>query len=151
MIHPYHSLSLARRLTASWPRSVSVWVLVDLVYGTAAFELLRRFVSLPTLVRHIASPRLRPAAVDVDGAVRVVKGVLRRLYRRDYCLPQSLVLYRILARTGHQPRLMMGVRRNGPGLDGHAWVVLDGQALAERDDPVGAFAATFQFPLTTSP
>lgn len=151
MIPSYLYSKLARRPTASWPRNTSMWVLVDLVYGTAAFELLRRFVSLPTLVSHIASPRPRPTAVDVDEAVRVVKGVLHRLYRRDYCLPQSLVLCRILSRTGHQPRLMMGVRRSGPGLDGHAWVVLDGQALAERDDPVGAFATTFQFPLTTSP
>ncbi|WP_420456084.1 lasso peptide biosynthesis B2 protein [Rubrivirga sp.] len=124
-------------------------MLVDLAYGTVAFELLKRFVSLPTLVRHIASPRTRREAVDVDGAIRVVKGVLRRVYRRDYCLPQSLVLYRILARAGRQPRLQIGVRHDGPGLDGHAWVTLDGRPLGERADPARTFATTFHFPLTS--
>lgn len=131
-------------------RGVSGWVLVDIVYGMTVFELLRQFVSLPTLIRHAVSLRTRPTTVDVDSAVRVVKGVLRRVYRRDYCLPQSIVLYRILVRAGLQPRLLIGVRHNGPGLDGHAWVTLDDRPLAERADPVSTFATTFQFPLASS-
>ena len=124
------------------------WVLLDLAYGTLVFEVFKRSAPLPSLVRRVASPRARPVAVDVDRAVRIVGGALRRAYRHDYCLPRSLVLYRVLARAGRQPRLRIGVRRDGGGLGGHAWVTLDGHPLAEAADPAAAFATTFQFPLT---
>lgn len=46
------------------------------------------------------------------------------------CLRQSLLLYGLLRRRGLQPDLRLGVRKQAEAIDAHAWVELEGQALA---------------------
>ena len=46
------------------------------------------------------------------------------------CLRQSLLVYWWLRRRGLAPELKIGVQRNDGALDAHAWVELDGHALA---------------------
>jgi hypothetical protein len=66
---------------------------------------------------------------------------LGHLFRRSdrHCLQRSLVLYRELSRDGADPHLIVGFRPAPGGLDGHAWIELDGVALGE-----GAEVTTFQ-------
>lgn len=45
------------------------------------------------------------------------------------CLRQSLLVYWSLRRRGLDPRLQIGVRKNGAALDAHAWVELQGESL----------------------
>jgi hypothetical protein len=52
------------------------------------------------------------------------------------CLRRSVLLYRELSRVGAGPTLNIGFRQGSGGLEGHAWVVLDGRAVAEAD-PAG--------------
>jgi len=42
------------------------------------------------------------------------------------CLRQSLVLYALLERRGVPSRLCLGVAKQGPALDAHAWIECDG-------------------------
>ena len=124
-------------------------VIADVVYATFMFEALKRVVSLPRLVRGATAVRVRPRPTDPARVARVVRAVLRRVYRHDYCLPQSLALYRALVRSGLTPQLQMGVRMGGEDLEGHAWVVLDGSPLPDVTDP-SAFSSTFVYPLQPS-
>ena len=45
------------------------------------------------------------------------------------CLQRSLVTYRLLARAGADVSAVLGIRREGLALAGHAWIQLDGRAL----------------------
>jgi hypothetical protein len=49
------------------------------------------------------------------------------------CLRQSLLVYWLLRRRGFDPRLRLGVRKQSGVFDAHAWVELEGIALAQRD------------------
>jgi len=47
------------------------------------------------------------------------------------CLSQSLLLRALLRRRGLDAALRIGVRKEGSAFDAHAWVELDGRALAQ--------------------
>ena len=49
------------------------------------------------------------------------------------CLRQSLLLYWLLRRRGLDPQLILGVRTQDGVFDAHAWVELEGVALAQHD------------------
>lgn len=48
-----------------------------------------------------------------------------------HCLSQSLLLQALLRRRGLDAQLQVGVRKGTQGLDAHAWVQLEGHALAQ--------------------
>ena len=81
-----------------------------------------------------------PAFVLSDGERRMVKGVLLvspHVYGSTRgCLRRSLVLGYSLRR--HDPRLVMGVRREGVGVVAHAWLDVQG-VLVGADDRFEAF------------
>jgi hypothetical protein len=55
-------------------------------------------------------------------------------FTRMDCLEQSLALVRMLRRRGQSATLQIGCRRDGPGLQFHAWVAgADGVALEPGD------------------
>jgi hypothetical protein len=74
---------------------------------------------------------------------------LRRWFgaERGDCLQWSLALYRMLSRAGSNPTLVVGVRRDGSGMTGHAWVELNDARVLElpssdqRFERVCAFGA----------
>ena len=110
-----------------------------------AFGLLKRVVPLPRLARWAwrrpAGPRDPEAdALQIRCAVR-----LRRLARgeRGDCVQGSLALYRALSRAGAAPVLVVGFRTAPGALRGHAWVILDGQVVAEAAPT--AFTPTLAF------
>jgi hypothetical protein len=49
------------------------------------------------------------------------------------CLRQSLLVYWLLRRRGLNPDIKLGVRKHDGIFDAHAWVELDGVALAQSD------------------
>ena len=49
------------------------------------------------------------------------------------CLRQSLLVYTWLRRRGLAPELKLGVRRQDTVMDAHAWVELEGKALAPAE------------------
>lgn len=120
--------------------------LARLVRDLWAFERRKRSASLPDLVAPF-SARSAGARLDVERAVWLTTGVLRRLYAQRFCLPRALVLFRALGGAGLPARLVVGVRRTlGGALDGHAWVELAGEPVGEPVDPRALFAPTFVHP-----
>lgn len=69
-----------------------------------------------------------------------------RLPRRHNCLERSLLMYRFLAELRADPVLVVGLTNAGR-TRGHAWVLVDGIPVGEREEtleemtPVLAFGA----------
>jgi hypothetical protein len=63
------------------------------------------------------------------------------------CLERSLAAYRLLAAAGAAPELRVGVRRvaDSQAVDGHVWVVVDGQPIAEAAGFAEQFTAVLRF------
>jgi Transglutaminase-like superfamily len=61
------------------------------------------------------------------------------------CLRRSLTLYRELSHWGARPNLVVGFRRTDGRLVGHAWVVSDGQVVADDERDVAQFLETCRF------
>ena len=45
-----------------------------------------------------------------------------RLFLRPVCFKRALLLYYFLKKHGHACSIYFGVKKDGPGLKGHAWV-----------------------------
>ena len=111
------------------------------------FGLIKHAVPLAVLARFVwRRPRgTRNRSAEVRLVARVIRA--RHLCRemdRD-CLQRSLLLYRELSRVGADPMLIVGFRRAENGLRGHAWVIVDGEALAEEAPASAQFVPTFGF------
>jgi len=97
-------------------------------------------------VERLARWAWRAPDPTVDGEkVRARVGLVLRLSRvagrgdRD-CLQRSLLLYRELSRGGADPVLVMGFRRDGGRIEGHAWVESRGRVIGDSADEVGRYA-----------
>jgi hypothetical protein len=103
-------------------------------------EVLLKTLPLPCHLRllHRARPCLEPTPcrTTVERHVRVARRLFqgrgRGPFRRS-CLRQSLVLFRTLRSAGVPVTIQFGIARKGQGLDGHCWLELDGNPIAERE------------------
>jgi Transglutaminase-like superfamily len=108
-----------------------------------------RWVSLPRLMRWLTPGR--PArSFDVamlEPEIRYTDAALARLRPGGHwaCLPRSLALYRLGRRKGVAVRLHCGVRRNGSGLIGHAWLTVEGVPLLASEQPT-QWIETYTYP-----
>ena len=55
--------------------------------------------------------------------------VLARLGWKPACLRRSVVFARVLRLEGYDARVVLGARKNGPELEGHSWVEVEGARL----------------------
>ena len=61
------------------------------------------------------------------------------------CLERGLIAYRYLGAAGARPTLVVGVGRNDAGVTGHAWVLVDGQLVGERQSSIESYTPVFAF------
>jgi hypothetical protein len=104
------------------------------------FGVLKHLVALGWLARWAWCP---PAGPPDRAAERLLTASVLRLSQLtglldQDCLQRSLLLYRVLSRTGADPTLIIGFRQIDGGIRGHAWVTVDGRPLIEE-------AKLFQF------
>ena len=110
-----------------------------------AYAFLKRIVPLPQLAR--MAWKSGPVTRDPEAERRAIAAVtrLRQWFGRDAdCLQASLVLYRELSRLGAAPILAVGFRGHVGGVEGHAWVSVDGRPIFNEssDEP---FMAALHF------
>ena len=100
--------------------------LVRLVYkrGRSGARGARREQQIATLARWIYRP-LTP----VDGG----------------CLQRSLLAYRFLSEADAKPQLLVGMRKEGNAVLGHAWLVVDGQPVGESWAALRGFVPVVAF------
>jgi hypothetical protein len=125
----------------------SAWALARLLPAYASFALMKHVVPLETLARRAwrEPDDRRDRAAEAHATSRVVRlAHLLRAADRD-CLHRSLLLYRELSGAGADPALVLGFRREGAALRGHAWIVVDGRPIAESAESLAAFAPAMTF------
>ena len=77
---------------------------------------------------------------------RMVRAAARHGMREPSCLEESLVLAYLLRRQGIEAQLRIGVKKNIPKFEAHAWVECGGVALNETEslhDHYAPFEAEF--------
>jgi hypothetical protein len=112
-----------------------------------------RLLAMPTLLAWATSPlgKNRQHRVGLNETVRLVDSVLALRFTvwRPNCLTRSLVLARMLRRSGHPVRVVIGVENGGQGLQGHSWLELNGRPFAEDGDPNDQFREILVSPART--
>lgn len=111
------------------------WLSLRIVVVLMVLPVALRCLSVSRLVglltpRRMGTPR-RPALLwRSAGAVDWL--VDRRPFRFwGHCLRRSLLLYFAATRAGYPVVVVVGARRDGSGVTGHAWIELDGRPLLE--------------------
>lgn len=65
--------------------------------------------------------------------------------RRDNCLERSLIAYRYLSAANADPVLVVGASRGGTGIEGHVWLLVDGEPIADSSDEIRRYVPLTAF------
>lgn len=113
--------------------------------------LLLKLLSLPALLRLLdPGVRSRPTSDPAQLERRIL--LARRLLSRQHgpfrqsCLRRSIVLLRHLRGCGFPVTILFGISKPGGNLDGHAWLELDGQPIAETNGPQARYRVIYRYP-----
>ena len=119
----------------------------------ASLPVLLRLFSLPAILEHFGRKPVKAyqGSLDLHDAVAVIArvchvGMFRTRVFPRACLRRSMVLYCLLNRLGYPVRIHLGVRRGRARLEGHSWITLDGQFLAEPVLP-DSYVNVYSYPL----
>jgi hypothetical protein len=142
-------IARARRVASELARPGDMWLGVRILGWVGFVRIAKYAMPLGTLVR-IVSPTPRPGLRDRHRERRIAlfAGWAGRLIRpgtRGNCLERSLVSYRYLLRAHADPRLVIGFRRGEEGVLGHAWVLVDGQALSDSPGTIAEYEVAMSF------
>ncbi|HLJ80291.1 MAG TPA: lasso peptide biosynthesis B2 protein [Ktedonobacterales bacterium] len=123
-----------RRLSGS-EYALLAWLSVRIVVVLAVLPVALRCLTVARLVRLLTPRRMgatRRPALLWRSAGAVDRLVDRRPFRFwGHCLRRSLLLYFVATRAGYSVQVVVGARRDGSGVTGHAWIELDGRPLLE--------------------
>ena len=124
--------------------------------------LLQRTMSMPGLLRLLTPRAVPPADADARASRQAkvalfIDGILGRNVWPlcGTCLTRALLRYRFLRHAGLEVRFCLGVRAAGPtggdgrnrDLQGHAWLLRDGQPILEYDEAATrTFVVTYCYP-----
>ncbi len=126
----------------------------------AALPVLERVLSLPRLVRLLASPTAvgreqRQSTDSVESAVAARRRFLEPLLGlrigrfRQNCMTQSLVLFHCLRRAAIPVSVHFGIARAGEdALNGHCWLQHGDLPIGEDPEPLGRLRLMYQYPST---
>jgi len=127
-----------------------LWWAVQVTGMLLVVPVIKHRLAVPTLVR-LFDARPRPGGGgDWRRLNRIVKGLLRRTHRKDYCLPYSLILFHFCRKWGHSTRIFIGARKGEDGLAGHAWVLIDGEPVPGLTPVHDAYTTFFVYPEPTA-
>ncbi|MBX3320210.1 MAG: lasso peptide biosynthesis B2 protein [Nitrospira sp.] len=125
--------------TILWVGAAVLWIRIAL-----------RFKTLPRVLEQFGT--LSANAIQNDAEMKILTRYVDRWLRlfpynkRGNCFPRSLALYRFARELGYPVVFHCGVRREAAGLDGHAWLTLNGQAFQEPGTHWQGFTITYSYP-----
>lgn len=135
----------ARWRALSWPdkaRLLALAALLPVIDACLRGFGLRRTQALLGLARERATRTPSPAELAEAHQLAELAAIAgRRGLWGNTCLRQALAVQWWLLRRGLPAQLRLGARHDGDTLDAHAWVELDGQALAQHRELPPAFIA----------
>ncbi|MDP3091796.1 MAG: lasso peptide biosynthesis B2 protein [Nitrospira sp.] len=126
------------------------WMLLQVAVIVSRIRLRLRGENLPAVLKRLA-PGALSGTPDSSRFEDLVYYVDRWLQLFPYnakgnCFPRSLALYWFATRSGYSVSFHCGVRKDGSGLDGHAWLTLDRQPFHEPGQHWQRFTVTYSFP-----
>jgi len=158
-------VKLWQKIRANIRSGADVWLLLQVFSVITILPLMLRYYSITRLLQILTPKRTLPvSSMQEEYTRKLVKYtdyILRRrvwVYRQN-CLRRALVLYHFLRSAGIDVQILFGVRRNiqhshdgaGNHLDGHAWLVCQGQPFLELNDKVfDIYTVTFRYPAITT-
>ena len=104
--------------------------IIRLLSGYLLLGVLKHLAPLRWLARWMWCPPSGPRNLESERRLTASVLQLNRLADCN-CLQLSLMLYRVLSRAGANPTLIVGFRRTGGRILGHAWVIVDGRAVID--------------------
>jgi hypothetical protein len=113
-------------------RPSDVWLAMRMIAWALVLPALARLVPLASLAPRVWHESGASEARRAERVIVLAHAIYgRRRPLRNDCLSRSLLTYRFLAEVRADPRLVVGVRRAGGGVDGHVWVTLGGRLVNE--------------------
>jgi transglutaminase superfamily protein len=136
-------------LTTRWAMRVlalrpwQLWWAVRIGVWLCGLPVRLRLYSLPGLLQRLTevrAPQTHHQPMELETMVALVIQLCHlRPFRRSFfpraCLRQALALYYVLTRMGYPVTIHFGVAKTREALDGHSWVTIQGQPVAERLQP----------------
>jgi len=139
-----------------------IWLFISIILGTIVLPLMVKFLPLPRMMQVITPASTKRYNVLCDGStkekiIKYTDYILNRNFFiwRDTCLKRSLLLYHFLNKIGVKVRICFGVKYNDTmiskdhkgSLEGHAWLLLNGEIFLERNlEIVKKYKVTYCFP-----
>jgi hypothetical protein len=140
-------MTLAQRMAGRTPADVVL--VARMLAWFVPMPLVKRLISLPRLTRIMwAEPCDLAATPEEQRRIVAAARFLvrwRALGLDRNCLDRSLVNFRFLSRANLGPRLVLGVRRDGGRVDGHAWVTIGGEPVGESSSSLERFVPIAMF------
>ena len=126
----------------------------DLLLWLFWLPVMLRIQTIPILLKRLAlsEAHVKKTPMELSEAIGIVTRVcnLRVFHSRIFpkpCLRRSLTLYRTLNQMGYPVEIHFGVRKDHKNLQGHSWVTIDGEPLADTA-PDGQFNVVYSYPST---
>ena len=136
------------RETTSARTPGGAWLALRMGAWSAALPLLKRVVPLLKLAPLAWAEGAGARNTRREREIVRLSGALPRLRLARggaNCLERSLLAYRFLAQANADPRLVVGVRREGGSMVGHAWVTVDGRPVHDTEATVRQFVPLVEF------
>lgn len=139
----------ARELAACIEAPADLWIAIKMLSWRLVLPALKWALPLPRLVRLMwwSGEPEAPSAERNEQIAKLARGLSGpgNISALDNCLERSLLVYRFLSRAGADPELVVGFSRSSGTVRGHAWVMVDGQALYEQEEPLDEFETAICF------
>ena len=98
------------------------------------------------VVRRAAVTRGRRRPLVLRGVARALDALLTEEEEPRRCLPRAVALFGEARALGHEPRLVLGVRKAGDAVESHAWLESDGALLLEDPATPSRFEVVARLP-----
>ena len=123
-------LAKARELSGGeWLLLLKVSVLLPMVRCGVRLLPFKTVVALFAGKASLDGNRARSNRIRPDRLGYLVEVASRHHFLQPTCLEKSLILFRILRRSGLDPELRIGTAKNDGRFEAHAWVEHQGQVL----------------------
>jgi hypothetical protein len=120
-----------------------LWLAARMLAWSPILPFIKYVMPLPQLIRLMTRGKGRSTwqPPPERKIIRLAHAIYRLevVTKHGRCLERSLLAYRYLTLCGAKPELVVGVRKDGQRLQGHAWINLGGAPFGESPSEVSDF------------
>jgi hypothetical protein len=154
-------MKLVRKIKNNFHSFTDIWLFISILFWATLLPLIVKFLPLPRSMQIITPSKThRYIKIKNSAQEKIVQYTdyilnLNVWIWRTTCLKRSLLLYRFLKKMGMNVQVCFGVKftkgmisnDKNRNLDGHAWLLLNGEIFLEKNiDMVREYKITYCFP-----